>query len=157
MEKKNIILSASDVQVEFTVHGRQLKAIRNISIDLYDGETLAIVGESGSGKSVFTKTFTGMLDSNGAVTNGRAIFEGKDLYQNKTDADWEKIRGKKIATIFQDPMTSLNPIMTIGKQITEVIMKHQGKNFEDAKAEAIKLMEEVGIYNAADLPWRSYH
>lgn len=150
MEKKNIILSASDVQVEFTVHGRQLKAIRNISIDLYDGETLAIVGESGSGKSVFTKTFTGMLDSNGAVTNGRAIFEGKDLYQNKTDADWEKIRGKKIATIFQDPMTSLNPIMTIGKQITEVIMKHQGKNFDDAKAEAIKLMDEVGIYNAAE-------
>lgn len=150
MEKKNIILSASDVQVEFTVHGRQLKAIRNISIDLYDGETLAIVGESGSGKSVFTKTFTGMLDSNGAVTNGKAIFEGKDLYQNKTDADWEKIRGKKIATIFQDPMTSLNPIMTIGKQITEVIMKHQGKNFDDAKAEAIKLMEEVGIYNAAE-------
>lgn len=150
MEKKNIILSASDVQVEFTVHGRQLKAIRNISIDLYDGETLAIVGESGSGKSVFTKTFTGMLDSNGAVTNGRAIFEGKDLYQNKTDADWEKIRGKKIATIFQDPMTSLNPIMTIGKQITEVIMKHQGKNFDDAKAEAIRLMDEVGIYNAAE-------
>lgn len=150
MEKKNIILSASDVQVEFTVHGRQLKAIRNISIDLYDGETLAIVGESGSGKSVFTKTFTGMLDSNGTVTNGRAIFEGKDLYQNKTDADWEKIRGKKIATIFQDPMTSLNPIMTIGKQITEVIMKHQGKNFDDAKAEAIKLMDEVGIYNAAE-------
>ena len=147
---KEIILSASDVEVEFAVRGRKLKAIRRISIDLYKNETLAIVGESGSGKSVFTKTFTGMLESNGGVTGGRAVFEGKNLYDNKTDADWEQIRGKKIATIFQDPMTSLNPIIPIGRQITEVIQKHQGKNFEDAKAEAIKLMEEVGIYNAAD-------
>ena len=96
----------------------------------------------------FTKTFTGMLESNGKVTNGTAMFEGKDLYANKTDADWEAIRGKKIATIFQDPMTSLNPIIPIGKQITEVIEKHQGKSFAEAKEEAIKLMEEVGIYNA---------
>mgnify|MGYP003211471503 CR=1 FL=1 len=104
---QEIILSASNVEVQFTVRGKQLRAIRNISIDLYKDETLAIVGESGSGKSVFTKTFTGMLESNGKVTNGTAMFEGKDLYANKTDADWEAIRGKKIATIFQDPMTSL--------------------------------------------------
>ena len=117
---QEIILSASNVEVQFTVRGKQLRAIRNISIDLYKDETLAIVGESGSGKSVFTKTFTGMLESNGKVTNGTAMFEGKDLYANKTDADWEAIRGKKIATIFQDPMTSLNPIIPIGKQITEV-------------------------------------
>ena len=145
---QEIILSASNVEVQFTVRGKQLRAIRNISIDLYKDETLAIVGESGSGKSVFTKTFTGMLESNGKVTNGTAMFEGKDLYANKTDADWEAIRGKKIATIFQDPMTSLNPIIPIGKQITEVIEKHQGKSFAEAKEEAIKLMEEVGIYNA---------
>ena len=145
---QEIILSASNVEVQFTVRGKQLRAIRNISIDLYKDETLAIVGESGSGKSVFTKTFTGMLESNGKVTNGTAMFEGKDLYANKTDADWEAIRGKKIATIYQDPMTSLNPIIPIGKQITEVIEKHQGKSFAEAKEEAIKLMEEVGIYNA---------
>ena len=145
---QEIILSASNVEVQFTVRGKQLRAIRNISIDLYKDETLAIVGESGSGKSVFTKTFTGMLESNGKVTNGTAMFEGKDLYANKTDADWEAIRGKKIATIFQDPMTSLNPIIPIGNQITEVIEKHHGKSFAEAKEEAIKLMEEVGIYNA---------
>lgn len=150
MEERKSILSATDVQVQFTVRGKKLNAIRNISINLYDGETLAIVGESGSGKSVFTKTFTGMLDPNGSVTNGTAIFEGQDLYKLKTDAEWEKIRGKKIATIFQDPMTSLNPILTIGKQITEVIEKHQGKNFAEAKEEAIRLMEEVGIYDAAN-------
>jgi oligopeptide transport system ATP-binding protein len=149
-ELKDPILSASDVEVQFTVRGKKLKAIRHISLDLYDGETLAIVGESGSGKSVFTKTFTGMLDPNGAVTNGKAIFEGKNLYDNKTDAEWEKIRGRKIATIFQDPMTSLNPILTIGKQITEVIVKHQGKSFAEAKEEAVKLMERVGIYNARE-------
>lgn len=150
MEEKKVVLSAKDAQVEFTVRGKKLKAIRNISIDLYDGETLAIVGESGSGKSVFTKTFTGMLESNGSVTNGTCMFEGQDLYQLKTDEEWEKIRGKKIATIFQDPMTSLNPILTIGSQISEVIVKHQGKSQTEAKEEAIKLMEEVGIYNAAE-------
>ena len=137
---QEIILSASNVEVQFTVRGKQLRAIRNISIDLYKDETLAIVGESGSGKSVFTKTFTGMLESNGKVTNGTAMFEGKDLYANKTDADWEAIRGKKIATIFQDPMTSLNPIIPIGKQITEVIEKHQGKSFAEAKEEAAKII-----------------
>lgn len=97
-----------------------------MSLDLYEGETFAIVGESGSGKSVFTKTFTGMLESNGSITNGSVMFEGKDLTKLKTDKDWEGIRGAKISTIFQDPMTSLNPIRTIGSQITEVIEKHQG-------------------------------
>jgi oligopeptide transport system ATP-binding protein len=91
-----------------------------------------------------------MLDANGSVTNGKAIFEGQDLYSLKNDTEWEKIRGKKIATIFQDPMTSLNPIISIGKQITEVIQKHQGKSFAEAKAEAIRLMDEVGIYDAAN-------
>jgi oligopeptide transport system ATP-binding protein len=91
-----------------------------------------------------------MLDANGSVTNGKAIFEGQDLYSLKNDTEWEKIRGKKIATIFQDPMTSLNPIISIGRQITEVIQKHQGKSFNEAKKEAIRLMDEVGIYDAAN-------
>lgn len=150
MEERKSILSASDVQVQFKVRGKKLNAIRGISMNLYEGETLAIVGESGSGKSVFTKTFTGMLDANGSVTNGKAIFEGQDLYSLKNDTEWEKIRGKKIATIFQDPMTSLNPIISIGRQITEVIQKHQGKSFNEAKKEAIRLMDEVGIYDAAN-------
>ena len=89
-----------------------------------------------------------MLDINGKVTNGEVWFEGKNLMENKTDEDWLKIRGKKIATVFQDPMTSLNPVRTIGYQISEVIIKHQGKSKEEAKKEAIQLMERVGIYNA---------
>ena len=148
-ENKNVILSAKDIEVQFKVRSRVLTAIRGISFDLYEGETVAIVGESGSGKSVFTKTFTGMLDSNGSITNGTVMYDGVDLTKLKTDADWDGIRGKRIATVFQDPMTSLNPVRTIGYQISEVIIKHQGKTKEEAKELAIKLMDEVGIPNAA--------
>lgn len=146
--EKNVILTAKDVVVKFKVRERVLTAIRNVSLDLYEGETLAIVGESGSGKSVFTKTFMGMLEENGEVTNGEILFEGQNLLEFKTNAQWEKIRGSKIATVFQDPMTSLNPVLTIGKQITEVIEKHQNLNHVDSKKLAISLMERVGITNA---------
>lgn len=150
MSEQNVILSAKDIVVKFNVRDRVLTAIRKISIDLYEGETLAIVGESGSGKSVTTKTFTGMLESNGYIDSGSIMFEGQDLTQIKSDKEWEKIRGVKIATVFQDPMTSLNSIRTIGSQITEVIIKHQKKSKEEAKKIAIDLMERVGIPNAAD-------
>lgn len=145
---ENVILSAKDIEVKFQVRGRTLTAIRGISLDIHEGETIAIVGESGSGKSVFTKTFTGMLETNGTISNGSVMFECKDLTQLKTDKDWEGIRGAKISTVFQDPMTSLNPVRTIGYQISEVIIKHQKKSKEEAKKMAIKLMEEVGIHNA---------
>lgn len=150
MSEKNVILSAKDIVVKFNVRDRVLTAIRKVSIDLYEGETLAIVGESGSGKSVTTKTFTGMLDSNGYIDSGSIMFEGQDLAKIKSDKEWEKIRGVKIATVFQDPMTSLNSIRTIGSQITEVIIKHQKKSKEEAKAIAIDLMERVGITDAAN-------
>ncbi len=147
-ENKNIILSVKDLVVKFKVRSSVLTAIRNVSLDFEEGKVVAIVGESGSGKSVFTKTFTGMLDINGEVTNGEIWFEGRNLMDIKNDRDWEEIRGRKIATIFQDPMTSLNPVRTIGYQISEVIMKHQGKSKAEAKAEAIELMEKVGIKDA---------
>ena len=150
MSEKNIVLSAKDIEVKFRVRDSYLTAIRRVSLDLYDGETFAIVGESGSGKSVFTKTFTGMLEGNGSISNGSVEFEGKDLTKLKTDKDWEGIRGAKIATIFQDPMTSLNPIRTIGSQITEVIIKHQGVSKAEAKEQAIEMMTKVGIPNAKD-------
>ena len=149
-EKKNVIISAKDIEVKFRVRDNYLTAIRGVSLDLYEGETFAIVGESGSGKSVFTKTFTGMLESNGSITNGSVMFHGKDLTKLKKDTEWEGIRGAKISTIFQDPMTSLNPIRTIGSQITEVIEKHQGISRSAAKTQAIEIMERVGIQNAAD-------
>lgn len=145
---KNIILSVKDLEVKFAVRDRELTAIRRISLDFEEGKVVALVGESGSGKSVFTKTFTGMLDENGKISNGEIWFEGQDLSKFKTDKEWLNIRGKKIATVFQDPMTSLNPVRTIGYQISEVIIKHQKKTKSEAKKIAIELMEKVGIPEA---------
>ncbi|MBR5546002.1 MAG: ABC transporter ATP-binding protein [Clostridia bacterium] len=139
------ILSAREVEVQFTLRGQKLNAIRRCSLDLYDGETLAIVGESGSGKSVFTKTFVGMLDKNGSITGGSIIYDGKNLAKFKTEAEWRTIRGKKIAMVTQDPMTSLNPLKTVGRQIQETIELNQGLRGKAAKAETIKLLELVGI------------
>ena len=150
MSDRNIVISAKDIEVQFRVRDNYLTAIRNVSLDLYEGVTFAIVGESGSGKSVFTKTFTGMLESNGKITNGSIMYHGRDLTKLKTEKDWVPIRGVKIATVFQDPMTSLNPIRTIGSQITEVIEKHQKLSKAEAKKQAIGIMERVGIPNAAD-------
>ena len=130
---KNVILSARDIVVEFDVRDRVLTAIRNVSLDLVEGEVMALVGESGSGKSVLTKTFTGMLEDNGRIANGSINYRGQELTELKSNKDWEDIRGAKIATIFQDPMTSLDPINTIGSQITEVIIKHQGKSAPEAE------------------------
>lgn len=148
MENKNTILSVKDLEVKFTVRDKTLTAIRKLSLDFEEGKVVAIVGESGSGKSVFTKTFTGMLDENGSITNGEIWFEGQDLTKLKTDKEWLNIRGKKIATVFQDPMTSLNPVRTIGYQISEVIIKHQNKTKKEARQIAIDLMTRVGIPEA---------
>ena len=89
------IISAKDVEITFSLRGKKLNAIRKCSLDLYDGETLAIVGESGSGKSVFTKTFVGMLDVNGKITGGSIMYEGRDMTKF-TEKDWLGVRGKKI-------------------------------------------------------------
>lgn len=143
MEKKAII-SARDVEIQFSLRGRTLKAIRKCSLDLYEGETLAIVGESGSGKSVFTKTFVGMLDVNGKITGGTILYEGRDMAKF-TEKDWLGVRGKKISMVMQDPMTSLNPLKKIGKQIQESIEHHQGLKGEAAKKAAIEMLGKVGI------------
>jgi oligopeptide transport system ATP-binding protein len=141
------ILSAKDVVVKFSLRGQTLTAIRGASLDLYEGQTLAIVGESGSGKSVFTKCFLGMLDANGWVDSGSIVFEGNDLCTYKTEADWLKIRGKKIAMIFQDPMTALNPLRTVGMQIQEVLELHQGLSGEAAKNKTSDILGQVGIHD----------
>ncbi len=146
--EKEPILSVKDLEIGFTLRGDKLTAIRNISIDLYEGETLAIVGESGSGKSVFTKSFLGMLDNNGRIQSGEIIFDGVNIAEYTTEAQWLEIRGKKIAMVFQDPMTSLNPLKTVGEQIREVIELHQGLDKAASKAKAIEMLEKVGIINA---------
>ena len=142
-----LLLSARDVCVKFNLRGQILTAIRKASLDVYEGETLAIVGESGSGKSVFTKTFIGMLDKNGTIDGGELFFHGEDMAKYDTEAQWLKVRGKKIAMVFQDPMTSLNPVRTIGEQIAEVIMWHFGKSHDEAKKETIELLRKVGIHD----------
>ena len=268
--EKKVLLNIRHLDVKFQVRSRILTAIRDVSFEIYQGESLAIVGESGSGKSVLTKTFTGMLESNGIISHGKIIYHNKelentdvsveavdvyfyeqlkkvitaaasqvkdaeqkklctperinhlcidlmcsicrfplrkkykaytqfkkifiealeknvlltdkriekltakvtfvitpiepiekpvkgqkikatcmvDLAKIKYTRDWQKIRGVRIATVFQDPMTSLNPIRTIGSQITEVIIKHQHKSPVQAHNEAVSLMEKVGIYDA---------
>ena len=134
----NVILSVRDLNVKFTLRGKTLHAIRGVSLDLYEGETLAVVGESGSGKSVLNKTFMGLLDKNGYIDSGSILFEGQDLTKLKTEKEWEKIRGGRIAMVMQDPMTCLNPLKTIGWQIAESIRYHQGLKGSEAKAKAIQ-------------------
>ena len=144
---KKTILSARDVEIQFSLRGDKLTAIRGCSLDLYEGETLAIVGESGSGKSVFTKSFLGMLDQNGSRTGGSIMYEGNDLAKYTTEKEWRTIRGKKISMVMQDPMTSLNPLKKVGMQIQESIELHQGLDKAAAKAEAIRMLDIVGIPN----------
>lgn len=125
MKKNELILSVRDLNIKFNLRGKILHAIRGIDLDVYHGEVLAIVGESGSGKSVFTKSFMGLLDSNGSITSGTIDYFGADDHQPirlsdlKKEKDWLKVRGHEIAMIMQDPMTSLNPLKTIGDQIME--------------------------------------
>ncbi len=144
---QEVILSVKDLNVKFTLRGQVLHAIRGISLDIYKGESLAIVGESGSGKSVFTKTFMGLLDGNGFISSGEILYNGKDLTKNKTDKDWKDIRGREIAMIMQDPMTSLNPLKTIGEQIAEAVRLHQPqvKGKEDIRNKVYGYLSDVGI------------
>ena len=145
MEKNNIILSVKDLVIKFRLRGRVLTATRDVSLDIFEGESLAIVGESGSGKSVFTKSFMGLLDKNGWIDSGSIDYKGMDLTKFKEEKDWLKIRGKEIAMIFQEPMTALNPLKTIGNQVKESVELHQGLKGRDAKEEVIKILEDVGI------------
>ena len=147
--ERDVILSVRDLDVKFTLRGRVLHAIRGVSLDVYRGESLAIVGESGSGKSVFCKTFMGLLDSNGRVTRGSIRYGEKDLAAFKTEKEWLSVRGKEIAMVMQDPMTSLNPLKTVGAQICEALTLHQGMKGEAAKQKATEILEDVGITEAA--------
>ena len=146
---RNIILSVHDLDVKFTLRGQTLHAIRGISLDLYQGESLAIVGESGSGKSVFTKTFMGLLDANGYIDGGSILYNGQDLTKLTTEKEWLSIRGREIAMVMQDPMTSLNPLQTIGRQIEEAVVLHQGLKGEAAKKAVLEILADVGIEEPA--------
>ena len=145
MEERETVLSVRNLNIKFSLRGRTLHAIRDVSLDLYKGESLAIVGESGSGKSVFVKSFMGLLDANGWVDGGEILYGGEDLTKFTTEKQWMKIRGKQIAMVMQDPMTSLNPLKTIGAQIMEAIELHQNLHGEAARREMLSVLTDVGI------------
>mgnify|MGYP000375035146 CR=1 FL=1 len=142
--KNEVILSVKDLRISFRAYGGKVQAGRGISFDLHRGETLAIVGESGSGKSVSIKAIMGILANNAIIEEGEILYNGKDLTKVKED-DFHEIRGKRIGLIFQDPLSALNPIMKIGKQITEVLRLNKKITKEEAKEKALELMRAVGI------------
>ncbi|WP_410981696.1 ABC transporter ATP-binding protein [Bacillus cereus] len=141
------LLEVKDLQVSFDTHAGEVQAVRGVTFDLKKGETLAIVGESGSGKSVTSKALMGLIPNPpGRIKNGEIVFDGRDLTK-LTEKEMQAVRGKEIAMIFQDPMTSLNPTMTIGNQIMEGLIKHQGMSKADARKVALELLDLVGIPN----------
>ncbi|WP_028782055.1 ABC transporter ATP-binding protein [Thalassobacillus devorans] len=147
MEK---LLQVNNLSVSFDTYGGEVQAVRGVSFDVHKGETLAIVGESGSGKSVTTKALMRLIPQPpGRIKEGEILFEDKDLAK-LSEKQMEKIRGKDISMIFQDPMTSLNPTMKIGNQIMEGLIKHQKMGRAQAKKRAIELMELVGLPDAAN-------
>ncbi|WP_055070593.1 ABC transporter ATP-binding protein [Clostridium massiliamazoniense] len=143
----SILLNVKNLVVNLKVSNGEVKAIRNISFTVNKGETLAIVGESGCGKSILCKSLIGILPKNGYIKEGSILFNKEDL-SKFSQREFEKIRGKKIAMVFQDPMTVLNPTFSVGKQIMETILLHERLDKKSAKKRTIELMEMVGIDNA---------
>ncbi|WP_139639722.1 ABC transporter ATP-binding protein [Clostridioides difficile] len=140
------LLEVNNLSVSFKVEEGEVQAVRNVSFNLKKGETLAIVGESGCGKSVLCKSLMRILPYNGYIKNGEVLLKSGDLVK-KSEKEMEDIRGKNISMIFQDPMTSLNPTISIGKQIAEAVIIHQGISKSEVKKRAIELIELVGIDN----------
>lgn len=143
------ILSIENLRIHFETFAGEVQAIRGVNLKLQKGETLALVGESGSGKSVTAKSVMKLLSNNAVVKEGSITFKGENILE-KSERAMQSIRGKEIAMVFQDPMTSLDPTMKIGKQITEVIIKHEKASKEEANKRAEELLELVGIPNAKE-------
>ncbi|WLR51586.1 ABC transporter ATP-binding protein [Bacillus tianshenii] len=142
MEK---VLEVKDLKISFHTFAGEVQAVRGVNFHVNEGETLAIVGESGSGKSVTTQSIMRLIPMPpGEIKDGEILFQGDDLVK-KTNAQMEKVRGKDIAVIFQDPMTALNPTMKVGRQIMEGMMKHRKVSQSEAKKRAIELLNLVGI------------
>ncbi len=121
MDNREVKLSVNNLKISFRTDGGKVQAVRDISFNLYKGETLAIVGESGSGKSVTNRAIMGILANNAIKDGGEIIYDGQDLMKIPEE-QFHKLRGDKISMIFQDPMSSLNPIMRVGKQLTEAML-----------------------------------
>ncbi len=138
------LLEVDDLRVEFWTARGTIYAVNGVSFDIAPGETLGIVGESGCGKSVTSLALLGILPRAGRVVGGSARFAGRDLV-GLSDAELRRVRGKEVAMIFQDPMTSLNPVLTIGRQIREALQTHLGLEKAEAETRAAELLDQVGI------------
>jgi oligopeptide/dipeptide ABC transporter ATP-binding protein len=142
------LLEVNDLRTFFKTREGEVHAVDGVSFELERGQTLGIVGESGCGKSVTALSIMGLVPQPGKVVSGSVIFDGRELVGRK-EHDLEDIRGREIAMIFQDPMTSLNPTLKIGTQITEVLRRHLNMTREEARKRAVELLDEVHIPNAA--------
>lgn len=144
MDEREKILQVKNLEINFQTSNGMVHAVRDVSFELYKGETLAIVGESGSGKSVTAKSLMGLLTPNAVVEGGSILYDGIDLLKLKED-DFHKYRGNKIGIVFQDPLSCLNPIMKVGKQLTESMRLNGSYSKAAAKKRAIELLAGVGI------------
>ncbi|MBT2398128.1 ABC transporter ATP-binding protein [Streptomyces sp. ISL-100] len=140
-----MLLEVRDLYVEFRTRDGVAKAVNGVNYSVAEGETLAVLGESGSGKSVTAQAVMGILDMPpGKVAGGEIIFQGRDLLKLKED-ERRKVRGREMAMIFQDALSSLNPVLTVGEQLGEMFVVHRGMSRKDAKAKAVELMDRVRI------------
>ncbi len=144
LKKKEKILSAADIRTTFHTHGRTVQAVRGVSLYVKSGEILAVVGESGSGKSVLMKSVMGLMPDNAEVKADKLTFDGQDMLAMDPE-QLRKMRGKEMAMIFQDPMTALNPLKTIGSHLMEVLKRHRGMDKEAARKESVAVLNQVGI------------
>ena len=145
-ENKNNLLEVKNLKTFFKTRNGIVKAVNDVSYSLAPGKTLGIVGESGSGKSVSAMSILRLLDANGFIESGEIFFEGRDLTKISTEEMYH-IRGNAISVIFQEPMTSLNPVFTVDRQLSEPLMIHQGMNKKQAHEQALKMLYDVQIPN----------
>lgn len=144
VNKDDTLLKVNDLEVSFFTHAGEVKAVRKVSYDLKYGEAMGIVGESGSGKSVSSYALMGIIPEPGKILNGSINFEDKDITK-LSESEMLKLRGKEVGMVFQDPMTSLNPVFTVGSQIDESLKKHTNLDKKQRKERIIELFELVGI------------
>ena len=144
------ILDVRNLTVDFFTRRGTVHAVRDVSFDVRKGETLGIVGESGSGKSVTAQAILGLTELPGRVTGGDILWKGSSLVAGPdAAANVDRVRGKEIAMVFQDPMTSLNPVYTVGMQVAEVLVRHMSMSKKEARSRAVELLDMVGISNPA--------
>jgi peptide/nickel transport system ATP-binding protein len=140
------LLEVDHLEVQFFTRRGVVQAVRGVSLTIEKGETLGVVGESGSGKSVMAQTLLGLTELPGRITGGDVRWKGQSLVHD-AESTLTRVRGREIAMIFQDPMTSLNPLLSVGQQIIEVLRRHLGMNRQQARVRAIELLDLVGIAN----------